>query len=141
VTISGRGRIDEGGENPTIRGRIISTAGICNIERFIHTAPDDHFAASTYCRVTDPAERNVGEPRRRPIIGVGIVPAAGVQRVRAITSAPHNHFVASPQRTVDVSSNTCVRSAGRLHPSIGSRIVYPAGIKMAVTTAANSTPN
>ena len=96
VTGSGRGRIDQGGKNPTIHARNISTAGICNVECFIHAAPDDHLPAGPNCRVANPPERNVREPQRRPTISVGIVPAAGMQRVRAITSSPDDHFAASP---------------------------------------------
>ena len=63
-----------------------------------------------------------------PTIGAGIIYAAGVKIVDAI-SAPHDHF-AGPHCCVLLSASGRVGGAGGC-PTISARIVSPAGVQMA----------
>src|SRR5881398_2748467 len=104
--------------------------------RLIETvaAPDDHFTASPHCRVTfSCGGRVVPSAHACPTIRAGIVSPAGIKIVGAAgISAPDDHFAASPDRRVVVSSIRRVGGAGG-HPAIRARIVFPAGVPNART--------
>ncbi len=140
MRISRGGRIVETRGDPAVRGRIISAAGICIVERFIDAAPNDHFVAAPHCCVVDPAWRYIHEPSGCPTVRAGIVSAAGMQIVHRITSTPNNHFATGPHRAVLPSSLGRVDGAGR-RPTVTAGIVSAASIKVAITTTSDSAPD
>src|SRR5207253_346336 len=124
--------IDNASRRPTVRARVVSTAGVeklgeKTIKKF--SAPDDHFAAGRipHCRVADARVRCVGRAGSRPTISVRIVFTPGVKRGTAIPSTPDNHFAAAPYYSVRVSASWRVSSVCSC-PTIGTEIVSPAGV-------------
>jgi hypothetical protein len=67
-----------GYSRPTVKGGIVSLAGVADDDMAIHPAPDDHFAASPHCGVIVSAIEPVGGAGGRPTIGSRIVSPAGV---------------------------------------------------------------
>src|SRR4051812_45651851 len=95
---SARGRVGRAGGCPTIRGGIVSTAGV-EIGAVIKSAPHDHLAAGPDCRVNASGRGCVGRAGGCPTIRAGIVSPAGVQIVIAVIikiAAPDDHFTAGP---------------------------------------------
>ena len=77
--------------------------------RAVTSAPDDHFTASPYCRVTVSGIGRVGGAGGCPTVGAGIISSAGVQKVPLPShSAPDDHFAAGPHCRVNA------RAAGAL---------------------------
>src|SRR4029077_13163954 len=58
---------------------------------------------------------------------------------RAIVTRPDDHFIAGPYSRVKLSSRGCARHGGG-HPTIGERIVSPAGVEEA-NIVINSAPD
>ena len=90
--------------------------------------------------MSDPAARCIGETRRRPTVRAGIVLAAGVQIVNAVSSAPPDHFAAGPHRSVVPSCRRRVYDRGS-YPAVRGWIVPPAAVQVAVSTTSVSTPD
>ena len=134
VTISGSGCVGSAGGHPAIlrvvfSPRVQGTVKSITTSRPI-TTPDDHFAASPYCRVPISLGRRIGHASGCPTISAGIVFSAvvedGCEGGIIIESAPHDHFGSCPDGRVIPSSVRYVGST-RGRPTVGARIVSPAG--------------
>jgi len=93
--------VDDARGYPTIRGGIVSPAGVQPVIDTIveKPTPDNHFIAGPDCRVPISAIRCVDDARGYPTIGGGIVFSAGVHKVIATIvekPTPDNHFIAGP---------------------------------------------
>jgi len=81
VQVSPSGRVGGAGGCPTVRAGIVSPAGVeigaANAARI--TTPDDHFTAGPECRVIVSGSGRAGGAGNCPIVGDGVVLAAGVQ--------------------------------------------------------------
>ena len=75
------GRVGSAGGCPTVGAGIVSPAGV-QVAAVANPAPDDHFTAGPYCRVTLSACRGVDHAGGRPTVRAGIVSPAGVQSSR-----------------------------------------------------------
>jgi hypothetical protein len=93
MEISASGRVGRAGACPTVGTGIISAAGAV-------ATPDDHFTVGPHCRVPVAGRGRVGRSGGCPAVRAGIISATGVQRIGTVTSAPDDHFVASPYRRV-----------------------------------------
>ena len=93
VIASGSGRVGSAGSCPTIGARIVSSAGV----KCCHVPPQTIISVPVHTAVCPvSASGRVGGAGGCPTVGAGIVSAAGVQEAVVISSAPDNHFTASP---------------------------------------------
>src|SRR5439155_911467 len=116
VVRSFSGYVCDSGRYPTIRIRIVSSAGvqiIAHLETI--STPDNHFIATPNCSVGESAIGRVGESSRRPTIRGWIVFSAGVQNVQRAWTAPDDHFIAGPYYGMTRST---IRRAGDVCPRI-----------------------
>src|SRR5947209_6228958 len=140
--IGSRGRrVGGAGGCPTLRAAIVSPAIANSDEISIFPPPDDHFTAGPDCRVTVSRGRCVGGAGGRPTIRAGIVSPPCVHIVRAIKSAPddHFHFTASQHCRRTISGSGRGGGAGGC-PTFRAGIVSAAGVKNA-TVRASATPD
>ena len=90
--------------------------------------PRNHFAASPDCRVIHSCRGRIRGAGGSPIIRAGIVSSAGVQREEIlIFTAPDDHFAASPDSCVSVSSRRYV--SANIRPTVCAGVVSPASIQ------------
>ena len=66
--------------------------------------------------------------RSCPIVRVGIVSAARVQKSRAVFAAPDYHFTAAPDGGVGIPLTGRIVAGG--NPRVGAGVVSPAGIEI-----------
>jgi hypothetical protein len=86
VKLSAFGRVSGAGGRPTIRARIVPSAGV-QIEAARDAAPDDHFTASPDCGVPVSRSGGIGECRWSPrIIGAA---TRGTGYYRKLVGAVH----------------------------------------------------
>src|SRR5205823_2162189 len=111
---------------------IISAASVHKTAAII-SAPNNHFAASPHCCVSDSADWRVGGAGACPTVGGRIVRAAGVEILTATVirvAAPDDHFTAAPYCRVIFSAVGRADDVGGC-PSISAGIIFAAGVKSA----------
>jgi hypothetical protein len=87
---------------PTLADRLFSNWFACD-ER-VHGELKKRAAAELQnCRVTSSARRGVSRASSRPTVGDGVIFAASVERVGAVSSTPDNHSGAGPDCCVSLS--------------------------------------
>jgi hypothetical protein len=117
-------RVSRASSYPTIAGWIVSAASVQRKPRAEGiTSPDNHFGTSPHCRVIVSSGGRVDDASARPAIRGGIVSPAGA----VISTAPDDHFAASPDRLV-----ICPASTAGSYPVVGFRIVSSAVIEVGI---------
>jgi hypothetical protein len=146
VKVPAKRRVGGTGGCPTVGARIIPTASIQEVRGtkvigtvMEKTAPDDHFTVGPHCRVKFSAFGRVSGAGGGPTIRARIISSTGVQKKKAestsfVSSAPHNHFTAAPDRCVMLSAIRRVGGAGRC-PTVSTGIVSASGVRITGKTA------
>src|SRR5207245_6418110 len=120
----------------TVRDRIVPATRIDQAvvnTVVVKPTPDDQLAACPDARVSGSTGRRVSGAGGRPTIRAGIISPTGVKTPqRPISTAPDDHFAASPHCRVTASgSGARVGNAGGC-PTIRDRIISPAGVKRGI---------
>jgi hypothetical protein len=140
VSNSAERRIREVSRRPTVRVWVVSATGV-QVDRFIGSTPDYHFAARPQCSVVPSRLRRIDDAGGCPTVRVRVVSAAGVEPdVGIAEAAPDDHFAAGPYCAVLVPRERRIGSASS-YPTIGDWIVPTARVYLSrITTVALSTP-
>src|SRR5439155_771282 len=114
------------------------------INAVVTTTPDDHFAAGPHGRVTASGRGRVGACPSPTVVGAGrrwrhAVSPTGVQRAALISSAPDDHFIASPHCCGNGSAGRRAGSADGC-PTVGNGIISSTGVQIG-EAAVISTPD
>jgi hypothetical protein len=104
------------------------SSAIAEIVDAIISTPDDHFAASPYCRVVSTTNRWVDRAGSGPTICAGSISAPGVHYAdRVIVPSPNDHFAATPHGCVRASTSRRVCHTDG-SPTISGGIVPAAAV-------------
>ena len=143
MPVSCRGCFGDGGGCPSVGVGNVSAAGIINVIRAVikGSAPDNHFATGPDCGLEDACMGCIGDVGRNPRIGVRIVSSTGV-KIHSNTiikfPSPDDHFAASPDCSVAVSSRGRIIGAGGC-PTVRVWIVSSAVVE--IVCGGYSSPN
>ncbi len=143
MKLSGSGREGVVGLCPSVCARIVSLGGV-KINAVVTTTPDDHFAAGPHGRLTASGRGRVGACPSPTVVGAGrrwrhAVSPTGVQRAALISSAPDDHFIASPHCCGNGSAGRRAGSADGC-PTVGNGIISSTGVQIG-KAAVISTPD
>ena len=123
VTLSGLRSVGDGGGCPTVGARIISPAGVQNVDVIGSSAPDDHLTAGPNCRVIEAPFGHVANAGGFPSVCSRIVSGASIVKATQDAPTPDDHFTPGPNYRVIDSGRGRVRGTGS-SPTVRVGIIF-----------------